>query len=104
MAALKGCATTGMGNREGLGHDMTEESARRIANIVLAAAAVGATYVVVTTPPLRRLAWRLAAVALTGAIPAWLQHEVKQAWAESGRSRLPPPAIVRARSDTPGRG
>jgi hypothetical protein len=70
---------------------MTEESARRIANIVLGAAAVGATYVIVTTPPLRRLAWRLAVVALTGTIPAWLQHEVKQAWAESGRSRRPGP-------------
>jgi hypothetical protein len=70
---------------------MTEESARRVANVVLGAAAVGAAYVIVTTPPLRRLAWRLAVVALTGAIPAWLRQEVEHAWRESGspsRSRF----------------
>jgi hypothetical protein len=65
---------------------MTEASARRVANVVLGAVAVGAVYVVATTPPLRRLAWRLAAVALTGAIPAWVRREVEQAWAESARS------------------
>jgi hypothetical protein len=64
---------------------MTEESARRVANVVLGAAALGVTYVVVTTPPLRRLAWRLALVALTGAVPAWLRQEVQQAWAETAR-------------------
>lgn len=64
---------------------MTEQSARRVANVILGAAALGATYVVVTTPPLRRLAWRLAVVALTGAIPAWLRQEVREAWAETSR-------------------
>ncbi len=66
---------------------MTEDTARTVANVVLAAAAVGAAYVVVTTPPLRRLAWRLAVTALTGTLPVWLRHEVQQAWVESGRSR-----------------
>jgi hypothetical protein len=66
-----------------LDDDMTEESARRVANVVLGAAAVGAAYVIVTTPPLRRLAWRLAVVALTGAIPAWLRREIEHAWRES---------------------
>ncbi len=66
---------------------MTEHTARTVANVVLAAAAVGAAYVVVTTPPLRRLAWRLTVVALTGTLPLWLRHEVHRAWIESGRTR-----------------
>ncbi len=66
---------------------MTEDTARTVANVVLTAAVVGAAYVVVTTPPLRRLAWRLAVTALTGTLPFWLRQEVHQAWIESGRSR-----------------
>jgi hypothetical protein len=64
---------------------MTEDSARKIADVVLGAAALGAVYVVVTTPPLRRLAWRLARTALIGTLPAWLGKEVHEAWIESGR-------------------
>jgi hypothetical protein len=64
---------------------MTEESARKVANVILGAAAVGAVYLVVTNPALRRLAWRLARTALTGTLPAWLGKEVHQAWVESGR-------------------
>ena len=48
---------------------MTNEQADRVANVVLAAAAVGAAVVVLKTPPLRRLAWRLAVTALTGLYP-----------------------------------
>jgi hypothetical protein len=64
---------------------MTEESARKVANVILGAAALGAAYVVVANPPLRRLAWRLARTALTGTLPAWIGKEVNQAWTESGR-------------------
>jgi hypothetical protein len=64
---------------------MTEESARKVANVILGAAAVGAVYVVATTPPLRRLVWRLARTALTGTLPAWIGKEVHDAWIESGR-------------------
>ena len=56
---------------------MTEDTARTVANVVLAAAGVGAAYVVVTTPPLRRLAWRLTVVALTGTLPLWFRQEVQ---------------------------
>ena len=66
---------------------MTEESARKIANVVLGAAAIGAACVILTNPPARRLAWRLALTALTGSVPMWLRNEVRQAWIESGRSR-----------------
>ncbi len=64
---------------------MTEESARRVANVILGAAALGAAYVVATNPRLRRLAWRLARTALTATLPAWIGKEVHQAWTESGR-------------------
>jgi hypothetical protein len=66
-------------------HSMTEDSARKVANVILGAAALGAAYIVVSTPQLRRLAWRLARTALTGTLPAWLGKEVHQAWIESGR-------------------
>jgi hypothetical protein len=64
---------------------MTEESARKIANGMLAAAVLGAAYVVVTRPALRRVAWQLAKASLTGALPAWFAKEVREAWIESGR-------------------
>lgn len=65
---------------------MTEESARKVANVVLGAAALGAAYVVVSNPPLRRLAWRLAVLGLTRKLPLWVSREVQDAWRESGQS------------------
>jgi hypothetical protein len=64
---------------------MTDERAQQAANVLLTAAAVGVVYYVMRTPPLRRLAWRLAITALTGTLPAWLGREVQHAWNESGR-------------------
>ena len=64
---------------------MTEQMARKAANVALGVAALGAAYYVVRTPPLRQLAVRLATTALTGAIPAWLAREAQQAWVQSGR-------------------
>jgi hypothetical protein len=64
---------------------MTEETARTTANVILGAAAVAAAIFVARTPPLRRLAWRLAVTALTASIPAWLGKEITDAWAASGR-------------------
>ena len=51
---------------------MTERTAKKVANVALGAAALGAAYIVVRTPPLRRMALGLAMTALTGALPAWL--------------------------------
>ena len=62
---------------------MTEESAQRVANVILAAGVVGAAYYVIRTPRLRKLAWRLAVTAVTASIPIWFGREVEQAWAES---------------------
>jgi hypothetical protein len=63
---------------------MTEATARKVANVALTVAVVGAAYVILKTPGLRRLAFGLAASALTGTVPAWVANEVQQAWMESG--------------------
>jgi hypothetical protein len=67
---------------------MTEESARRVANVLLGVTTAAAVLYVVRTPPLRRVAVRLAATALTSTLPMWLGAEIRRAWAESSRSRL----------------
>jgi hypothetical protein len=67
---------------------MTDATARRVADVVLAAFALGASIYVIRTPSLRRLLLRGAVTALTGAIPVWLGREVQQAWAESGHRRI----------------
>jgi len=64
---------------------MTEESAKKVANVALGIAAVGAAYFVARTPHLRRMALGLAMSALTGALPAWLAREAQHAWMVSGR-------------------
>ena len=62
---------------------MTQASAEKVANLLIGTAIVGAAYYVVKTPPLRRLAWRLAIAALTGTIPAWLTQEIRNGWEAS---------------------
>jgi hypothetical protein len=64
---------------------MTDDTARKVANAAIGLAALGAAYVILSRPPLRRLAFRLALTALTGTLPGWLNQEVRQAWADSGR-------------------
>lgn len=64
---------------------MTEDTARRVANTVMGVAAIGAAYVVLSRPALRRLAWTLALTVLTGTLPAWFTGEVRRGWADSGR-------------------
>ena len=48
---------------------MTSANARTVANVVLISAGVAAAYVVITTPPLRRLALRGLHVWLGASIP-----------------------------------
>jgi hypothetical protein len=64
---------------------MTDTTARRLADGILVAAALGAAYYVATTPRLRRMAAGLAATMVTSTLPAWLSAEVRRAWAESER-------------------
>lgn len=65
---------------------MTETTARTVANVVLAAAAVAAAYVVLTTPSLRRVADRATRVWLGASVPAYLLREVRDAWVASART------------------
>jgi hypothetical protein len=67
---------------------MTEQTAQKIADATLAVAAVGAVYVILKTPALRRFAVGLAITGLTGAVPAWITRELQQAWTDSGRGAL----------------
>lgn len=65
---------------------MTSATARTVANVVLVTVGVAAGYVVVTTPPLRRLAVRGARLWLGASLPVYLLHLTRQAWMESARS------------------
>jgi hypothetical protein len=65
---------------------VTESGARTAANIVLAAAGIAAAYVIITTPPLRRLAVRAARVWLGASVPVYLASQIHAAWVESARA------------------
>jgi hypothetical protein len=64
---------------------MTSANARTVANLVLVSAAVAAAYVVITTPPLRRLAMRGLRVWLGASVPVYMTSQVRQAWNASER-------------------
>jgi len=65
---------------------MTSATARTVANVVLASAGVAAAYVVMTRPPLRRLAIRATQLWLGASVPAYFLAETRRAWTESARS------------------
>jgi hypothetical protein len=65
---------------------MTSTRARMVANVVLVSAGVAAAYVVLTTPPLRRLVFRAAQIWLGASVPVYLVNQTRQAWLESGRA------------------
>ena len=65
---------------------MTDATARTVANAILATAGIAAAYVVITTPPLRRLAMRATRFWLGASIPAYLLQQTRRAWVESGQS------------------
>jgi hypothetical protein len=67
---------------------MTDSAARAVANAVLVAAGATLGYLVVTRPPLRRLAFRAVKVWLGASVPMYLANEARHAWVESGRPRL----------------
>jgi hypothetical protein len=64
---------------------MTSTGARTVADVVLVSAGVAAAYVVLTTPPLRRLVFRAARIWLGASVPVYLVGQTRQAWVESGR-------------------
>jgi hypothetical protein len=65
---------------------MTEERARQAANVLMAAAALGAAVFVLRSPKLRRMAWRLARQYATGPLTAWSAATVRDAWDKSATS------------------
>jgi len=66
---------------------MTTESARTTSTVILASAGVVAAYVVLTTPPLRRLAVLGVRLWLGASVPTYLLSQIGHAWAESGSAR-----------------
>ena len=64
---------------------MTDSNARTAANVLLAGAGIAAAYVILTKPPLRRLAFRAVEVWLGASVPVFLMNQARQAWVESGR-------------------
>ena len=65
---------------------MTDRNARTAANLVLVGAGVAAAYVILTKPPLRRLAVKAVKLWLGASVPAFVMNQAREAWVESGRS------------------
>jgi len=65
---------------------MTRSSARSVANVVLISAGVAAAYVVITTPPLRRLAASGLRIWLGASVPVYVVSQVREAWLQSART------------------
>ena len=65
---------------------MTDANARTAANVVLVSAGIAAACVILTRPPLRRLAFRVLNLWLGASVPVFLMNQAREAWAESGRS------------------
>ena len=66
---------------------MTGPAARTVANVVVVTAGVAAAYVVITTPPLRRLAASAIRVWLGASVPVFLIAQAGRAWQESEQAR-----------------
>jgi len=62
---------------------MTDANARTAANVVLVSAGVAVACVILTKPPLRRLAVRAVQVWLGASVPAYLMAQAREAWVES---------------------
>ena len=64
---------------------MTDANARTVANVILVSAGVAAAYLVITTPPLRRVALRAVKLWLGASVPVYLVNEAREACVESGQ-------------------
>ena len=62
---------------------MTDENARTAANVVLVSVGVAAAYLMLTKPPLRRLAVRAVQLWLGASLPVFLMTQAREAWVES---------------------
>jgi hypothetical protein len=66
---------------------MTDANARTAANVLLVSAGAATAYVILTKPPLRRLAFKAVRYWLGAGVPVFLLAQVREAWVESGRRR-----------------
>jgi hypothetical protein len=74
---------------------MTQSAADKIANVVMGAVVISASYYVLKTPPLRRLAWQFTLATVTGIVPAWITQEIRASWEASGVPAVPDSPRVR---------
>jgi hypothetical protein len=65
---------------------MTRSAARSVANVVLVSAGIAAAYVIITRPPLRRLAANGLRLWLGASVPVYLANQVRQAWVQSAQA------------------
>ncbi len=65
---------------------MRDETARTVANVIVATAGLATAYVVITTPPLRRAAVRAVRWWLGASLPVFVLMELRRAWNESDRA------------------
>lgn len=69
-----------------------------LARVIVGAAVVGAAWVVLRSPPARRLLWRGVKFAAATWLPAFVAGQVREAWAASApvaapeAAGVPPPA------------
>jgi hypothetical protein len=67
---------------------MTEETATRVATIILLAAGGAATWAILRDSRLRRPALGLLRTLVTGTVPALLAREIRAAWEASGQRSM----------------
>jgi hypothetical protein len=65
---------------------VTDSTARALTNVALATVGVAAAYVILTRPPLRRLAFQALRWWLGASVPVYLLSQVREAWVESARA------------------
>jgi len=75
---------------------VTEQQARTTANVLMAAAALGAAVIVLRNPKLRRITWQMARQYASGPLALWMTAMVRDAWEDSA-------AATRVPADGPGR-
>jgi hypothetical protein len=73
---------------------VTEDTARTVANVVLVTAGAAVAYVVMTKPPLRRMAFRALRIWLGASVPVYLMTEARDAWVESAARPSAAPDIM----------
>jgi hypothetical protein len=67
---------------------VTEQHARTTANVLMAAAALGAAVFVLRNPRLRRLTWQLARQYAAGPGAVGFATLVRDAWQSSDKTRI----------------